>query len=337
MNFFVGKAASLGIEVMWETPGTRLIANEVGEVIGIYARSQGRDMAIKAAKGVVLTCGTFAFNESMIRAYMPCYPMGFEGNPANTGDGIRMALDVGGDLWHMTAQGGGGMLMKFPGLPMPVRPSFGTGSYMIVGKTGKRFIAESKLTTSTARLWAQLVYDTVKYTWPQIPAYYVFDKKRKDAGRIVSTFVGPTGSFGMYKWTADNSDEVARGWIVSADTIGELAAKMNLDPATLEQEVAKFNGYATTGNDADFGRTATTMKPLDTPPYYAVVLWPHCRTAGGPRRNGKAQVVDAYGEPIPRLYVAGELGVPQSQAYIGECVAFGRIAGEGVAALEAWG
>ena len=57
--------------------------------------------------------------------------------------------------------------------------------------------------------------------------------------------------------------------------------------------------------------------------------------------NAKAQVMHVTGKPIPRLYSAGELGsvyvfYPQGGANLGECIAFGRIAGEQAARQDAW-
>jgi len=64
-------------------------------------------------------------------------------------------------------------------------------------------------------------------------------------------------------------------------------------------------------------------------------------TQGGPRRNRYAQVLDINRRPIPRLYSGGELGSIYSYHYQGggnilECIAFGRIAGERVAAEKPW-
>ena len=64
-------------------------------------------------------------------------------------------------------------------------------------------------------------------------------------------------------------------------------------------------------------------------------------TQGGPRRNEKAEIVRPDGTPIPRLYSAGELGSIYSYLYqgtgnLGECLAFGRIAGRNAAGLGAW-
>ena len=75
------------------------------------------------------------------------------------------------------------------------------------------------------------------------------------------------------------------------------------------------------------------MLPLDNPPYYAIELgFSSINTQGGPVRDELGRVIDRDGNPIPRLYSAGELGAIWSDAYngggnLGECTAFGRISG----------
>ena len=74
---------------------------------------------------------------------------------------------------------------------------------------------------------------------------------------------------------------------------------------------------------------------------YLLISANRLNTQGGPRRNERAQVVRPDGTPIPRLYSAGELGSIYSYLYqgtgnIGECLAFGRIAGRNAAAEAAW-
>lgn len=82
------------------------------------------------------------------------------------------------------------------------------------------------------------------------------------------------------------------------------------------------------------------MVPVTTGPFYAVPLYPGGpNTQGGPRRNAKAQVLRPDGTPIPRLYSAGELGSIYGVQYpgggnVGECFAFGQIAGKNAAAEE---
>src|SRR5205085_2791726 len=83
-----------GIEVLWETPAERLIRTD-DRVTGV--ESGGR--ALEARRGVVLATGGYEYDEGAKLNYLKAYPTYFYGNPANTGDGVRMALAVGADLW----------------------------------------------------------------------------------------------------------------------------------------------------------------------------------------------------------------------------------------------
>jgi succinate dehydrogenase/fumarate reductase flavoprotein subunit len=161
-------------------------------------------------------------------------------------------------------------------------------------------------------------------------------------GRLTPTMYGPTGPLQQVPWSADNSAEVDKGWIIKADTLGELAAACGMDAGVLASTVGTYNSYCEAGVDPDFGRPAGTLVPLSEPPYYAVQLWPGGpNTQGGPRRNAAAQVMSVRGESIPRLYSAGEFGsiygmlYPSGGGNIAECLAFGRIAGRNVAAEKA--
>ncbi len=110
-------------------------------------------------------------------------------------------------------------------------------------------------------------------------------------------------------------------------------------------EEAEYNDACQTGSDR-FGRPEKSLVPLDQPPFYCMPLWPGSpNTSGGPRRNERAQVIDVFGEPIPGLYEAGELGeavgalYPANGANLSDALCFGRIAAEeivpGVAARPA--
>ncbi len=87
--------------------------------------------------------------------------------------------------------------------------------------------------------------------------------------------------------------------------------------------------------DDDFGRDPKTLIPIKKGPFYAMKLYPGgAMTTGGPRKNEKAQVLDAFGKPIPHLYSAGEMGVTYGVVYgipgtnMAEVLVFGRVAGE---------
>ncbi len=357
-----GCVESRGIRVLYETPGKRLIRNhETNEIIGIIAQRGGKDISVKARKAVVLTCGGFQNNPDMIRNYLTnlpnCYPLG---TPYNTGDGIRMALDVGADLWHMNNISGPQYSFKLPGRDVAIFPRKLPGdSYIFVAGTGERFIFEqfSVLVTTEGQPRPLRHGKVWKYgQWipsPTPPSMYcVFDEKLRRKGPI---YPGATqdGSFSGYKrgwvehfnlysWSKDNSEEIRKGWIKRADTIGELASRLDISPEKLENTISTYNRYCEQRRDPDFNRDPNSLEPIDEPPYYGIPLVPcFVNTQGGPRRNDRAQIVDPYGSPIPRLYSAGELGsifsfLYQGAGNVGECLAFGRVAGRNAVAEKPW-
>jgi succinate dehydrogenase/fumarate reductase flavoprotein subunit len=180
-----------------------------------------------------------------------------------------------------------------------------------------------------------------------LPIHSIFDDTAFKAGARGNTAKATAGLGwnlikGVYIWSADNSIELAKGWIKKANTIKELAALIGKDPTVLDATVTKWNGYCTAGADLDFGRTTANLKPVITPPFYAMELKPtFYNTQGGPRRNEKSEILNPDGKPIPRLYGGGELGSPYAHCYnggmnLGDCMAFGRIAGENAVKLTAW-
>ena len=81
------------------------------------------------------------------------------------------------------------------------------------------------------------------------------------------------------------------------------------------------------------------MMSIRTPPFYGAPVWATLsNTQGGPVHDAESRVIDAYGNPIPRLYAAGELGSSFGHLYlsggnIAECFVTGEIAGRHAAGL----
>jgi 3-oxosteroid 1-dehydrogenase len=342
---------SRGIPVMWETPGAHLIT-ESGQVRGVVARRGNKEVRIRASRAVVLTSGGFEFNDWMKENYLKVYPAHFYGNPGNTGDGIKMAMEVGANLWHMN-KASWRVTMKFPDLPVAVCTQLHETASIFVDKRGKRFTSERfKMHVFGYELTN---YDCHAMCYPRVPCYWVFDEKRRSLGALASIHGAsnpPGGIMGdiYYIWSDDNQKEIDRGWIIKASTIEELAGKILKDPdnnglmspSVLRDTVKQYNKYCRKGEDADFHKPKEWLEPLEDPPYYAVKLWPGGpNTQGGPKRNLRGQILRVDNTPVPRLYSAGELGsvwgmVYQGGGNIAECVAFGRIAGMNAAAEKLW-
>jgi succinate dehydrogenase/fumarate reductase flavoprotein subunit len=335
------------IPILYETPGCELIQHDATkEILGVRAQRGEKSVMVKARKGVVLTCGGFENNQEMIRNYLPGIPYCYtSGSPYNEGDGITMAMSVGADLWHMNNYAGPSMALKVP----EVRTSFSMralhyskeqpGGMIVVGPDARRFCDE-KFKTRHGKV-------PVNGRWLPLstpcPMFMIFDHRLFSAGPLYDSHPshGWTQIIEKYDWSADNSAELAKDWIKRGDSLAALAAAAGLDSAALAETVARWNRSCDAGRDAEFGRKLM-LQPLGDGPYYAIELSPSMlNTQGGPRRNEKAQIVRPDGAPIPRLYSAGELGSIYSYLYqgtgnIGECLAFGRIAGRNAAAERPW-
>ena len=353
MNFLKNLVQKRNIEVMHGVRAKRLINTHRNEVIGVAVQDDaGVEKNIKAHKAVILANGGFEFNETMKLQFLRCSPFYFIGSPANTGDGVRMAMDVGADLWHMNCCSSG-FTMKFPDIPCgysvllrgashPTTEAYSlidpysevspVGGYMIVDKSGNRYTNENFKIHHVGYELAG--YDSQKLNFPRIPSYWIMDRKRIADGPLCNTTGGRFGGGKLYQWSNDNSQEIEKGWIIEADSVKELGQKLGIDSNNLVRTMDNYNRYCREGNDPDFQRRPQSLIPLNNPPYYAVKLWPGGpNTQGGPRRNYKSQILNVEGEPIDGLYGAGELGSVFGMLYTGggniaECISFGRIAGE---------
>ena len=329
-NFLSGlaQARDQKIDIWYESPAVHLIQDPFSKtILGVQVEKEGTLVNIRALNGVVLSCGGFENNPEMIQNYL-ARPYVFPyGTTYNTGDGIRMALEVGADLWHMGNISGPFMTYHpFPDSDIVWNLSMGLnhtkGNSMInVGPDAKRFDDENGGTCHGHVSYNGVYRQQLAVT----PAYSIFDETTRLAGPIHPTY------------EQDNADAIANGVIIQAETIAELAQKLGLDAAALEQTIADYNQMCADGEDILFGRDPQTMQPIVTAPYYAFSLVPGMiNTQGGPKRDHDCQVLNTQGSPIPHLYSAGELGSFFDENYQGggnmsECIWSGRIAGANAA------
>jgi len=336
-----------GIEMLYETPAKDLIISPATrEIIGVRASSGGKMMSIKARRGVVLACGGFEFDFEMQKQFLPGWPTYGRGTPGNTGDGIRMAQKAGAALWHMNNSLAGIGCMIVPEFAPVMIPAAIPGSgFIYVDKTGKRFMNELRENRHGFGHKENLLYfDGVIGDFTRIPCFGIFDESTRVRGPIISAGwkFGWFGWFGNYQASRDNTKEIEKGWILKADTLAELAGKLEIKAPDLEASLARYNGHCKNQTDLDFARPPRTLVPLEKPPFYCIKLYPATfNTQGGPRRNPKCQVVDPDSQPIPRLYSAGELGSFWGWMYNGggnnaEALCTGQIAGRNAAAAKPW-
>ncbi len=313
------------IDVWYESPAVHLIQDPQSKIIvGVQIQRGGKTLNIRALNGVVMACGGFENNPEMLETYLRLGgETTFFGSPYNTGDGVRMAQEVGAQLWHMSnyvSGGVGGSLMPATNAAMvALAGTPGVGATILVGPDGTRFINEEAI--NNARHGS--VYVAGSYFIPQFPehVYGIFDQSKVQA----------------YRMEALIEAELDLGYLHQADTVEALAQELGAE--YLADTVAIYNRYCAEGKDEQFRRDPSNMIPFGEGPYYAYEFTVNAvlNTQGGAKRNENAEVIGLDGNPIPHLYSAGEFGGLTARTYQGgtnvaECLVFGPIAGRNAAA-----
>ena len=280
----------------------------------------GKVLNIRATNGVVLTTGGYENNPEMVANFLGLTDYGVYGGLYNTGDGIRMAQEVGAKLWHMEAYEGignmAGTSVSVPDDQHATALSMGSGASIVIGGDGNRYFDESE---SPRHGHIQFGDAWLNVRRP-LRSFVICDKAAYDAAA---------------KTIPDSALNIQ-----NASSIKALAKLIDVDPDALAATVERFNSFAKNGYDPEFGRSADSMKAFTGNSFYAIEANANIlNTQGGPRRNENAEVLGLDGNPIPHLYSAGELGGITAFQYqgggnIAECVIFGQIAGKNAAAAK---
>jgi tricarballylate dehydrogenase len=325
-------AKKRGVEIWYSARALSLIADDRG-VQGVRLKREGKTIDV-GARAVVLAAGGFQANPEWRTRYLgPGWELAkVRGTRFNTGDAIRMALDIGAApvgnwsgchavAWERNAPEFG---------DLAVGDQFQKHSYpwgIYINAEGKRFVDEG----ADFRNYTYAKYGRVILSQPGQFAWQVFDAKVK--GQLRDEY------------------RIKQVTKVTANTLEELVAKLddvNADAAL--EEIKAYNaavrtdipfnpnvkdGRCTTGLAVNKSNWANT---LDTPPFEAyAVTCGITFTFGGLRINTDAQVISTDGEPVPGLYAAGELvggifyfNYPGGTGLTNGSV-FGRIAGANAA------
>ena len=337
------------IEVNLCSPAKRIISKSNTLIAGVTIDTMSGESVILARRAVILACGGFEQNTTMQLQYLQGKPFYSVAPLTHTGDGIQMAQKVGAALWHMWhIHGSYGF--KRPEFPIAFRHTFGGARnpkhimpWIVIDKFGRRYMNECPPAPQDTAHRPMEIYDPDMPGYPRIPSFLIFDENGRKRGPLAEPLaVGQR----IYDWSKDNVEEINKGWIIRAESLESLHSiiyetKENEGKILLNvflETIAEWNKSATNGSDW-LGRPKSTMIPIDAPPYYAIPVWPIItNTQGGPMHNVRQQVIDAFGDPIPKLYCVGELGsffghLYQLAGNLAECLSSGRTAGK-YAAME---
>lgn len=316
-----------GITVLTESTATTLVQDENGKVNAVVCTDRyGNEFTVNANMGVVLSTGGFAANSEMVQEYNTSGKWNDLSGVQTTnrfscsqGDGITMALGVGASLTDMEqiqllylGNVKDGQLTKYP--PRDVN---GTDQIIFINKEGERFVREDGRRDEICLA-----------VMAQTDSMFYMLESGDGAGYVDINDPSWRSADGFtFQYLEEN------GFIVVADTLEELAEKLDMDPATLQATVDQFNA-AVDGAEDEFGRTLFTTK-LENGPWVATARQACVHhTMGGVTIDTETRVLDEAGSPIAGLYAAGEVtgGIHGGNRLGGnavvDTVVFGKLAGE---------
>jgi fumarate reductase flavoprotein subunit len=280
---------------------------------------------VKAERAVVLATGGFARNLDLLMRFAPeLRPLKKLGGLGSTGDGLLMGMALGADIRDFGWLNGafGAILPKYPAKSAweDNDTQMLHGNYMggiILNKAGRRFVNES------------LSYNKVGKACldqPDAVCFQLFDQTVMDRSKPEPVARNAQGAF-------------ERGLILRTGSIREAATAMGLDPDVVEAEVAAYNSDVADGTDRAFNRQTIVNDqgkphPLETAPFY-IYACTTCLigTYAGLVADDQMALIDVFGDPIPGIFVAGEVvggfhGPAQvSGTGLGKASIFGRRAG----------
>lgn len=309
-------AVENGVEILTNARVIRLMTNE-REVVGVKYEKDGIVHELVAQSGVILTSGGFSQSEELLSQFAPQLANTVRlGGSGNSGDGIKLAASVGAWLEDFTfLKGTYGFHPTSSNELKRQAHAFYKGG-IIVNEQGHRFVNESisyKLLGDAAL--AQSNCDT----------YQVWDSTVMEKA---------VENDALY----DFNLLFKEGLIVSADTIEQLAEKLNVPAAELGNTVKTYNSQIANGEDLEFGRKTLTHTfgkptPIDRAPFYGMqTATAMLATYAGVRVNEQTEVLNGFDEIIHGLYAAGEVvGGFHGAGYmtgssLGKAAIFGRIA-----------
>jgi 3-oxosteroid 1-dehydrogenase len=362
-------AGRLGVQVHTGHAVTDVLLGVDGEVTGVQVRRPDGAVSDVGARAAIFGSGGFTHDSDLRLQYLNGPYVGGCASRTNTGDFLRIAQRLGADLANL------GHAWSAPIVIERAMRDADTvaGSFSIAGDAllfvncaGERFVNEKAPYNEIAL--SQFSWDPGTASYPNLPLIALWDRGVADrfGGTDFGNPVPPPEVDGYWVVSGSHLDELADQLAGRLATMRSLTGSARLADTFVERlrsTIDRFNSFARSGTDDDFGRGQTpielagaammgesgaanpTMRPFQPDgPYFATILGPGTLdTKGGPRVDVAGRVLRVDGSPIPGLYGAGNaVAAPSGQGYWGGggtigpimCFAFlaGRAAGRAVGA-----
>jgi fumarate reductase flavoprotein subunit len=361
ISILTEKCEKLGVQIRRDTGVKKILKNENGEVTGVLAVTKNNEELSIEAKTVVIATGGYAGNTEMVKKH-PHYHSNFTlSGLAYDGDGIAMATGIGA-----ATEGIGALSLCGPRM---------RGTQGVVEFLNKRTLTLNingkiqevhafAVTQEPYTIWVnkngmRFVDETIGYNHypaanpivrqPEGISYTLMDSGILQRMGKKGFVIGLSNA--VDKWQAQRGGNIVglesnlqklaeiSGDIKISDSWDEIAIWMGAKPEVLKATIEEYNTDCDHGHDHIFVKDPRHLLPLRVPPYYAL----RCQVGilislGGIKIDENMRVIDEVGNPIPRLYAAGDTTggwekVYQDWLISGMTIALvgGRIAGENAA------
>jgi fumarate reductase flavoprotein subunit len=303
--------ANKNIRIFLETPAKKLIKTG-NAVTGLIAQDKNGNEIQVEAKAVIIATGGFSGNPEMIKKYTS-YTYNrdlfatFE-MPNLSGDGIRMAWDVGAARSEM-------MMGVYKGIPIYGGPggtknewSILANPNLMVNLEGDRFLNEAM---SDRYMMGNAIHRQTNGC-----GFMMFDSTIADIYRNQKSETesgGPPGMSSQFAAPINDVDKIVAEakklnypYVFAADSLEGFCKYTGIDLNGLKTTIAEYNSFCKAGKDPIFYKEASNLLPLNGPKYYAVKFC--CDSfggVGGIKINHKTEVLNTTLRPIPGLYAGG--------------------------------
>jgi 3-oxosteroid 1-dehydrogenase len=355
-------AVRLGVRVVTDRRVRSVIRDDAGRVTGVVADGPDGEERFGATGGVVFATGGFLMNRGM-RHYLRGPIFGGSAAMTSQGDFVRIAGELGAAFGNMSQAWWDQTVLEQALDPDSERGTVAWpfGDSMIqVNKYGVRTLNEKA--GYNERTQVHFVWDPTRLEYPNLLMFQIYDDAVASnpirwAYRVVTPMPGEPAPHVI---SAATLEELADRIDARLSELESITGGLRLGPdfvASLRASIARFDGFAATGVDEDFGRgdqplpritngpgrpgsPNPTMAPFAPEgPYHCIIMAAGALdTKGGPRIDRQGRVLATDGRPIPGLFGAGNcIAAPTGQTYmgagtsLGSAITIGHVAGASAA------
>lgn len=295
-----------GGELLMKTSAKKLLTDENGSVIGVLAEDEGGDLLIQA-KTVIVATGAFSRNKEWMDKFQPMFyanegkePIHVFTGAGATGDGLTMCDALGADIDYHNRRVNmfGPMRHPYPCASMAAYQGF---DGFQIGSDGKPFH------DTMGKEVSKLTEDPKWFGWKIMDDNMVTITMDEAMQEPPQSLEMDLPKF-QKNWKEVFAQEAEDHAIVMADSVEELAKKLEIDAAELQKQIDKYNETPLDlpPGMPDFMKPKHDKIKFSQAPYYAIKMKMfHENAIGGMTIDENARVLK-NNEPIPGLYAAGD-------------------------------